>query len=654
MQYINPYGLLNLSSNSLSDINSLSIRKARTALFIQIDLTVSESNNIGYIEYKGIHLTRTDCIKIIDELDSNNKREFHFFIYQNKPLNDFLTNGNISFFNNYKIESIYNLPEFIDFISPYFSDQYNKLLFMYFQKWDIINSTKILSISLLVNAQYHDKCYTKVRLFLRGIMDEIKNLRVKIEQDNGIINSASYNHIFYLITKSISTTLINLLPDAQFQTIRNALGDSIHYLGIIVHNIEYKKSDNDITKNLSHCFYITEVAKEIDCTGLEEKEIRKSYFIQKDHYESLQATFELQKKKPILNKYAQLKESILAKIEEIDNKTTTPALVNTWISNSINSTEINLLDNTFIKTKNEIALLLKSLSLSVWNNQDEIDSALFILSKGREINADEITKSKLLNAKIQLDDLKLKIERQREANKQRLSSYKPKEKSSYSLLIGIGVIILIIYLISNSNNSRNSRNSYLNNNYSTPSPTVDSTSTYANSSPPLNNSNSSDNSNLLEPIYTKVVVINGNFSNCSGVKPKYDKSISTKLIISTELTDIALKIFDYSTDNCIRFVFINSGTTYTVKNIPEGNYYLKIAYGNDWSVKQGESICKGHFLSHATYKKDNNLYDFNKIYKGDGRVSIPYYTLRLYRTFTTDNTEDNSAGNSISETDFNN
>ena len=653
MNYINPYGLLNIPAINLSDINAASIKKARKSLFLQIDLTISIHNSIGHIDYREIHLTKADCIKITDELDDKDKKEFHFFIYQNKPLNDFLSSGNISFFDNYKIESIYSLPEFIDFISPYFSEQYNKSLSDYFEKWDTSSTPKILSISPLVNIAYFDKCYNNVRVFIRNIIDEIRGLREEIEKDEELMNSDSFTDVYFLITNSINTKLINLLPDAQFQNLRNILGETIQYLAVIIHNIEYNKADDDKTKDLSNCFQIIEVAKEMDCTGLEEKKIRDNYYILKKNLENLQARIELGKKKPILNKYSQLTDLIIDKIDEVGNKTTTTEAVKAWINSAINITEINQLDRTFIETKNDIALVLKSLSVSIWNKQDDIDIAIFVLLKGIAINADETTKSKLLSAKIQLDDLKLKIQSRQEASRQRISSYKPKEKSGYGVLIGVVAIIFIIYLISNSNKSNNSNSNYSKNNY-TPQETIDTRKADVNTSPTPSNSYSSESNQSAEPVYTKVSMKNGNMADCSGIKPLYDNGISTRLIISAQLTDVAVKIVNYATDRCIRFVFVNDGTTYTAKGIPEGKYYLKIAYGNDWEVKEGDPICKGHFTSDVSYKKDYSSYDFNKIHDGNGRVSIPYYTLKLYRTYTTDNSDINSAGNSISETDFNN
>jgi hypothetical protein len=110
--YINPIELLNLEVEISSGMNSLSIRKAKKTLLAEIEL--GDSNTISYM---GLELTKADCLWAIDELDDREKKDFHLFIYQNKDLHNFLVHGDVGFFKNYKVESIYKLPEFVDFIS---------------------------------------------------------------------------------------------------------------------------------------------------------------------------------------------------------------------------------------------------------------------------------------------------------------------------------------------------------------------------------------------------------------------------------------------------------------------------------------------------------------------------------------------------------
>lgn len=638
MQYINPYELLNLSMISLSDIDSRTITREKKRLFQEIEL-----NGRDLITFKGIEITKSQCVTAIDELDDKHKREFYFFIHQNKPLNDFLTNGNLSFFESHKVESIYKLPAFINFISPFFDQQYDKVLTNNFKAGNKENVIKILSINPITNTSFNENSYKNTYQLIKDVDSEINQIIKEIDNEESPYIDESFKGLDTLIKSRINIEILNLLP-SYFQGIRNQLAQSIRNLARDINNEPFEL--------YIPAYNIISIANLIDTDALVKQTITTGYNTIKGNYDIEIKKRESEKTKPYIDKYYSLIDEIIAKRNAVNNKVLSALSVNDWVNSKITISELNGLDSSAFEVRNLTALALKSLSVTIWNDLDDIDIAISVLARAITIKVDEDTKAKLVESKIQLDDLKAKIQRQKVAALQRANATPEKEKSSYGVLIGLGVIILIIYLISNSNSSSSSSssptNSYSNNSYNSTPAVVDTASSYVNSPPPSNNTYST------EPVYTKVAMQNGNFSNCSGVVPKYDKNISTKLIITTELTDVAVKIFDYETNRCIRFVFVNDGTTYSVKNIPEGKYYLKIAYGNDWQVKEGDPACKGRFTSHASYKKDYSIYDFNKIYKDDGRVSIPYYTLKLYRTYTTDNSESNSTGNSISETDFNN
>jgi hypothetical protein len=63
-------------------------------------------------------------------------------------------------------------------------------------------------------------------------------------------------------------------------------------------------------------------------------------------------------------------------------------------------------------------------------------------------------------------------------------------------------------------------------------------------------------------------------------------------------------------------------------NIPESEYYLKIAYGKDWLSKIENGQCKGKFIRSPSYEKGEDVLDFNRIKTLEG-YSIPCYSLSL-------------------------
>jgi hypothetical protein len=104
------------------------------------------------------------------------------------------------------------------------------------------------------------------------------------------------------------------------------------------------------------------------------------------------------------------------------------------------------------------------------------------------------------------------------------------------------------------------------------------------------------------------------------------------------------------TEKCVRFVFINSGTTYKITNIPQGTYYLKIAYGKNWFSKVKNGQCVGKFLRNPMYEKGEDIMDFNLKY-ADGGYSVPSFKLEL--DVIANDISNSFNSQNISEDDFN-
>ncbi len=115
---------------------------------------------------------------------------------------------------------------------------------------------------------------------------------------------------------------------------------------------------------------------------------------------------------------------------------------------------------------------------------------------------------------------------------------------------------------------------------------------------------------------------------CENVTPKYDYEIDNYIRINVGSgTDVVIKLMkkgDYS-DECIRIVYVRSGDTYEIKNIPQGRYYLKIAYGKDYRKKIVDSVCYVKFMKNAQYEKGIEILDFNLIKKPNERIGNNVY-----------------------------
>ncbi len=139
---------------------------------------------------------------------------------------------------------------------------------------------------------------------------------------------------------------------------------------------------------------------------------------------------------------------------------------------------------------------------------------------------------------------------------------------------------------------------------------------------------------------------------CENVTPKFDYGMDNYLrVVVGNNTDVVVKLMKKAyNDECIRIVYVRAGDTYEIRNIAEGRYYLKIAYGKDYRQKIEGSQCQVRFVRSPMYEKGDEILDFNRKYV-QGGYQEPCFELSLNVINTYGGTDFNS--NTISEAEFN-
>lgn len=97
-----------------------------------------------------------------------------------------------------------------------------------------------------------------------------------------------------------------------------------------------------------------------------------------------------------------------------------------------------------------------------------------------------------------------------------------------------------------------------------------------------------------------------------GIKPVYGLQDNYFDITMGEGYNVAIKIMDATTDKCVRYAVVRENSTTTVSQIPQGRYYLKLAYGQDWMELSTDSMIIGKFTRNAFYERSRQIYDFGK------------------------------------------
>jgi tetratricopeptide (TPR) repeat protein len=155
----------------------------------------------------------------------------------------------------------------------------------------------------------------------------------------------------------------------------------------------------------------------------------------------------------------------------------------------------------------------------------------------------------------------------------------------------------------------------------------------------------------------------GTAPDCENVTPKYNYEIDNFLNINVgSNTDVVVKLMriDNFVDECIRIVYVRGGESFKIKNIPEGKYYLKIAYGKDYRSKIINNQCYVKFIKNAQYEKGKETLNFYNIREPDSKIgdkiyknwSIPSFELSLDVALTNSKQFGDDSKN-ISEIEFN-
>lgn len=383
MHYINPYELLVITPENLSEVDSATIKRAKKKLLAEIELGDTDS-----IIHQGIELNKSDCIRAIDDLDNKDKSEFHFFIYQHKHLKRFLTTGKISFFDNYQAESIYKLPEFLDFISQFFSEQYDKVLLYNFKKWNQHAVSKILSVKPITSQAYFEKCYKSTHSFLKELDEEIKIFTKDIENKKSTFILKKFVGLDKAILEKVNVSLLNLLPP-YFSNIRNQLAKSICDLAIEINN-EHKVYE--------YSYKIIDIANNIETDGLCKQRIIKNYYTLKSNYASGLPKAESPKKESAENqlinwwgKKATQIETITKEIEDGESNYISSDFyaLDNEIYEIADPQKLNSLPVNFQNVRNQVATKVRSLAITVSNEPHYKHKIAYdLISIAYSINAD--------------------------------------------------------------------------------------------------------------------------------------------------------------------------------------------------------------------------------------------------------------------------
>lgn len=102
----------------------------------------------------------------------------------------------------------------------------------------------------------------------------------------------------------------------------------------------------------------------------------------------------------------------------------------------------------------------------------------------------------------------------------------------------------------------------------------------------------------------------GELNESYGVRPIYGIQDNYFDISIGQGYNLLVKIVNESTDKCIRYVYVPENKSVAISQIPQGRYYLKLAYGRDWMELVNGNSLKAKFTRDTFYERSTESYDF--------------------------------------------
>ncbi len=389
--YVNPIEILGLSNaTDTASIDNEIVKKAKRKLFADIDL----SDN-GVFEYYGLQLTKGNCEKAIDELTNNDFKEFYLYLANNKPLNEFLASGKEAIFKNFKQDSIFKLPEFVKFISPYFAPKFDKALLTAFENDNADLTKAILKTSTLIAQTDLNSAFKSVSNSIQNKIAEIDEITKDIKNEESAYDEDDIEEVVHIVKEHFPTNTLNCLPQ-YFQSQILKIANSINYLSNSIWDaFDTTQVPNDLTEYL-----LT-----LNIGGLDRPTFENNFkIISKKHNERK----EQEKYAPILKKYAVSLMALRKLREEVENKTKQPQVAIKQINSILSIDELNATPSVLSEIRNQIAMLFRGISVSIWNKYSELDESISLIRIAMTIKVDSETKDELGEALKQLLELKQK------------------------------------------------------------------------------------------------------------------------------------------------------------------------------------------------------------------------------------------------------
>lgn len=592
--YVSPFEALNLID--VDDVDSLEpkvIQKAKTKLLAEIELYRSVSWLDGY------KLDRARAIALVGELDEDKaERDYHSAIFQNKPLLRFLTRGEIEhflysdeYFPQETLELLDNDPEFGDFISKPFAQQYDLLLSHAINRFELDVVEALFDGRRWVTAADQDACYPRTEKWVADLVEGIHKKRIASEAGESKIDAKELGD---WLSRYGITTIFNLLP-AHFRPQQNELVREIRLIAISWYN---QHDDAEMARDvLAVCKQFRFKTEELN-QRLEKDFKTVSREIAEKHF---------------VKTMTALIETVRIKRVATAKRRGTPGLEQAEELLKQNGVEelFKRIPVEFRKDQTLLAAFTRSLAVDCFNEHGDPELSRVVLSLCKRFQFEDAELTESLEKDFNAIDEILSSPRH---NKPQPAT--PPKKQEWSVSLGFVVVLvlgLMIYVAQSGSDKMTTINQSTPPSFVPSQPRVEVPSYPIISRQPAPDIESVNQYLQRQPLPESGEIL-------TYVRQEH---IAPFEIRSSSGTNYLVKLVDAYSKQTVLTVFVRGGIPVQVK-VPLGNYVVKYAAGQTWYGYE-------HLFGRETgYSKAETTFSFQRESTNEG-YSINGYTITLFK-----------------------
>ena len=570
--FINPVELLGLGSTPVAELDGATVRKARTRLRHELQLS-----DAGTIAYYGQQLDLSAVEMACADLDQPDRLRLWYRLAHMPALSTFLTTGqsaDLAAGNAEYNGSLTADAELLALIGPRYAAQYDRALTSAFQAQDSALLRRLAALPLLFKPTQQAAATRTVGRQLREATAECERLTEQLDENDQVAP----------VVLALRQALAQAGWPAALAALPTLLAGPRTALVLAVRNYAialFNTVDDPASAALQLLREAATVPTDAQTLDRVREDIRQIEEIERGRITRAQRNAWIEEYNVFYDQLAAYKKLIPLYFKEADLRS-----LRRWVPElTAFIARLNALnDDEVAEARTALAWEIRGLTVDIWNrNQAFGSTALLLVNAGLTLRASAEAGRKLKEDKATLKRLARK----------RTFSQVPDQVLGWVAIAAITIVVSTCAKLTD-NPDKIPAGSSNTDTATQVSPAIqsyqDSVNQAATYQPEVSKYAGNQLKNGASPL-----------DKCFG-KGKYGGPCWVKFDNSANATDAIMCLVSTKTGRTVRNEYIRGGTVFKMTHVPRGSYYIKGFYGTDWNPTR-RSACgtKGYFDSNQSF-----------------------------------------------------